>query len=125
MIYKHGAELHPYLQDVINEIESDGYYVLINDTARTFEEHVNIYKEKYPDNWHEIIPLGSMHLPTWQSEFCLAMDINVWKGDKKLSGDEIKELVQKESTKVFSFGIGKTMLHVDYGRNHVVEWRYS
>jgi hypothetical protein len=125
VIYKHGAELHPYLQDVINEIESDGYYVLVNDTARTFEEHVNLYKEKYPDNWYEIIPLNSMHLPTWQSEFCLAVDINVWKGDKKLTGDEIKELVQKESTKAFSFGIGKTFLHIDYGRNHVVEWRYS
>jgi len=129
---KHGATLHPDIVSIIEDLEEE-YTIVFTDTARTPEEHVRLY-EKLQDEGKlrkgefliDLIPWNSRHLPSWDSEYLLAVDINAWDGPDRISGDVLAKKVRKfaERRRVqVGLGIGKTLLHIDR-RNKNTEWRY-
>jgi len=130
---KHGATLHPGLVSILEDLEEE-YDVVVTDTDRTTEEHVRIYEKlqnegKLPKGQFliDLIPWGSRHLPKWDSEYLLAVDINAYDGPDRISGDVLAEKVKKFAERrllTIGLGIGNTLLHIDI-RNKKAEWRYK
>ena len=120
------SRIHPVLGSLIENLEKD-YKVIITDGARSIQEHVEIYKKNYPKNWHEKIPFGSRHLPSWDTIYLRAIDIKLYHKDREMTGDEIKLAVEavKDKSIFFGYGIGKNYLHVDCDRKRPTEWRYE
>jgi len=130
---KHGATLHPDIVSIIEDLEEE-YDIVITDSARTPKEHIAIYA-KLCDEGHlsrdkslfDLIPWGSRHLPSWDSEYLLAVDINAWDGPDRISGDVLAKKVRKFAERRLvqvGLGIGKTLLHIDR-RDKKAEWSYE
>ena len=114
-----------------------GRSIEISDGAREIKDHIDIYKKLHGQQWLEVIPWDSRHLPTFKDQgYLRAVDIKVRKilGDMSqvvwLSGAELKEHIQLIRNSEFpnlklGLGIGSNFLHVDTDRTADTEWKYN
>jgi hypothetical protein len=119
-----------------------GLAITITDSARTVLEHISLYKKlSYDtkiktyenglsnDSLLNIIPWGSRHLPSFDTPYLRAVDINVTGTDSiKLTGHRLKDQVLKIAMALdinIGLGVGKTFLHIDVDRESNVIWEYS
>jgi hypothetical protein len=112
------------LQAVRDEFDSP---VVITDSTRTVQQHIDIYKRLYGDEWLDKIPWGSRHLPAY-GRGLRAVDFKVKKEDGFLSGKEVAEVVKrvaKSITCLIGLGVGKEFIHLDVDRSVDAEWGYN
>jgi hypothetical protein len=113
---------HPFLLQLLEAVRKElNSPVILTSLGRTFEEHINIYKEIYGDNWSTKLVANSRHLPSWETSFLRAVDFKVVKKDKSLfTGEEIKKAIFTVSEKLswinIGIGVGDYWSHVDIDR---------
>jgi hypothetical protein len=119
-------------------VKIGNFPILIASSARTFEQHVDIYKKLERQGmlgdlkWHEAIPLNSRHLPAFGTN-TRAADISAVKGERGAmksyyTGDDLLPLlkeIEEEMDIFLGIGIGKDFCHIDIGRKQPVTWYYN
>lgn len=112
------------LQTVRDKI---GHKIIITDSARTIEEHINIYKKIHGDNWQNVIPWKSRHLPCWRTSKLRAVDIKCEIGKNKyLEGKILFDIVKKEASKLnipIGLAHGNFFIHLDVDRKKYTTWK--
>lgn len=97
--------------------------IKITDAARTFKEHVDIYKKLYKDAWEQHITWDSKHLPMFEMKL-RAVDFCI----EGYTGIELRELVKKVSLDlniIVGIGTGSNFIHLDIDRQTMTYWDYS
>ena len=103
--------------------------IKITDSIRTIQDHIEIYKKIYKDDWFEKIPWGSRHLPCWETPNLRAVDIKAKKKDGSYwKGGILAEAVKEEAKTLnihIGLGVGKEFLHIDVDRKQFTTWNYT
>ena len=137
------ADLHPFLMMFLQSIRAQvDVPIKVTRTISGFDEHANIYKSLYKEDWHEHITLGTGHqaqiYPDGSiSPYAHAVDFVFLKHHPKFdniekmteflqqSAEMLKTWFPKEAT-AFGLGVGKTKYHLDCAlwRNSIATWTY-
>jgi hypothetical protein len=102
--------------------------IKITDSIRTINEHIEIYKRIYGEDWLQKIPWKSRHLPCWDTPNLRAVDFKAIKSDGSFwKGTMLAEAVKsvaKDLNVHIGLGIGSEFIHLDVDRKSFTTWGY-
>ena len=126
--------LHPLLDRILSEVSRDGVKVTFKDYGRTFREHIEIYKRKAARRGEAFdidkVPLGSRHLPCFNTLDLRAVDIAMSRNGKYLTGEECEDEIYRARERLggrmhVGIGVPQFGLHVDVYRDKDARWTYD
>ena len=118
------GEPHPVLLTIL-WILRDRYNtpITITDSGRTFREHSDLYKKKFPNSWQEKITWDSRHLPSIEHNYIRAVDFKLDNLKPEIIKNDILDIAKNIGIFV-GIGVGKNFIHLDIDREQDTVWKY-
>lgn len=132
------------LMDLLVRIRTNiGGPVVITSGARTPEDHVRIYTQKYDTAnmtaaaFVAKVPWGSKHLPVYGESSLRAVDIKarnadgLWLTGLAIQGHVTTAVAELRSEGVwgddvhYAIGVGGLYVHLDVDRDRDIQWKYT